>query len=545
MGMGDLAVEFMGARGKGGAGLSTMSGILHKLRPRPSTVLPDIVPWNPTHIWIEPTNRCNTRCTHCDHYYRQFGEDMPLGLYEKIRDQVLDGVERVELIGYGEPFMAKHYWEMFDECQRRGILVFSTSNGILLRDDARVSKVVRANMVLTLSIDGARKETLEFVRPYIKWHKMLETLECLKRNAEEAGPERRFRLRFNFVAMKQNFADLPDLIRLGHQYGVFEICVLPLGYEELFEKVNGQSLQDSPELVAPVMREAVPLAKELGIQLALPQSFHEIAPDVRDIPSQPETRAKRLVAVLERGRDHARRHGVAATLRKLREAATRPARPRAKVGGSYCIMPWKDAYFGSGGTVYPCCMMGEELGNLNRQEWKDIWNGPAFRNLRRTVHSWNPSLVCRKCPLLIGINGGDGKKYDKFFARFEVERLALDGPSLGFGEGFHELEFEDGRPSHRWMSRRGRLSVVLSEPAKFVRLHLKPRAPVPQLNLGTCRIGGGEPEAFDNSCDRLHFPVDFARSRRVELDLEMEFGHRLGADSREVSIAVTGVDLLR
>ncbi len=522
-----------------------MASILSKIRPRRSPDLPEVVDWNPTHIWIEPTNRCNTRCTHCDHYYRQFGGDMPFDLYEKIRAQVLDGVERVELIGYGEPFMAKHYWEMFDECQRRGILVYSTSNGILLRDDERVSKVVRANMVLTLSIDGARKETLEFVRPYIKWHKMQETLECLKRNAEAAGAERRFRLRFNFVAMKQNFADLPDLIRLGHQYGVFEICVLPLGYEELFEKVNGQSLQDSPELVAPVMREAVPLARELGIKLSLPQSFYEIAPDVPENPLVPERSARRLVAVLEQGRDYARRHGVSSTLRKLRDVATRPAKPRAKVGGSYCIMPWKDAYFGSGGTVYPCCMMGEELGNLKTQDWKEIWNGPTFRNLRRTVHSWNPSGVCRKCPLLIGINGGDGKKYDKFFSKFVAEHHAIDSGALEFGEGFHGAESEGGAPSHRWMTRRGRLTVTLAEPTKFIRLWLKPRAPVPQLNLGTCRIEGGEPEPFDNSCDRIHIPVDFVRTRRVELDLGMEFEHRICDDPRGLALAETGVDLLR
>ncbi len=522
-----------------------MSGLIVRMRLKPSSALPEVVPWNPTHIWIEPTNRCNTRCTHCGHFYRQFGEDMPIGLYEKIRDQVLDGVECAELIGYGEPFMAKHYWEMFDECQRRGILVYSTSNGILLRDDERVAKVVRANMVLTLSIDGARKETLEFVRPYIKWHKMMETLECIRRNADAAGAERRFRLRFNFVAMKQNFADLPDLIRLGHQYGVSEICVLPLGYEELFEKVNGQSLQESPELVAPVMREAVPLAKALGIRLSLPGSFYEIAPDTPDNPLVAEQRAKRLVAVLERGRDYARRHGVARTLGKLRELATSSPRPRAKVGGSYCIMPWKDAYFGSGGTVYPCCMMGEELGDLNRQEWKEVWNGPNFRNLRRTVHSWNPSAVCRRCPLLLGINGGDGKKYDKYFAKFTVEHHDVGSAAIEFGEGFHAVEHEGGRPSHVWMGRRGRLSIALTEPTKFVRLLLRPRAPVKQLNLGTCRIEGGEEEAFDNSCDRVHFPVSFVRTRRVELDLSMEFEHRLEGDPRGLSLALTGVELLR
>src|SRR5689334_14808322 len=93
---------------------------------------------NPTHIWIEPTNRCNTRCTHCGHYYSQFGRDMDEALYRRVAESLLDGLEKVSLIGYGEPFMAKHFNEMFDECSKRRIHISTTSNGILLRDDARV-----------------------------------------------------------------------------------------------------------------------------------------------------------------------------------------------------------------------------------------------------------------------------------------------------------------------------------------------------------------------------------------------------------------------
>jgi len=43
--------------------------------------LKETVHGNPRHIRIEPTTRCNTRCVHCGHFYKKFGEEMPPGLY--------------------------------------------------------------------------------------------------------------------------------------------------------------------------------------------------------------------------------------------------------------------------------------------------------------------------------------------------------------------------------------------------------------------------------------------------------------------------------
>ena len=96
-------------------------------------------------------------------------------------------------------------------------------------------------------------------------------------------------------------------------------------------------------------------------------------------------------------------------------------------------MPWKDDYFASDGTSIPA-VVGEKLGNLNEQDWADIWNGPAYRNLRRTLYSWNPSAVCRYCPLPMGINGGDDKQYAKVFSRFRAESISIDDNALNFRE---------------------------------------------------------------------------------------------------------------
>ncbi len=502
----------------------------------------NIASGNPTHVWIEPTNRCNTRCTHCGHFYHHFGEDMPEELYERIARAVLDGVERVELLGYGEPFMAKNFERMFDECAARGIKIFTTSNGILLRNDERVAKIVRHDVLLNLSIDGARKETYEFVRPYIKWEKLIETLECLKRNADAAGSEKRYTLRFNYCAMKHSIGDLPDLVRLAHRYGATTIFVLPLGREELFEKVAGQSLHDSPEMVAGPYAEALELAAKYQIQLSVPESF------VNLILEEAKAQGGAVRQLAEKARLAARyykMHGTRKTFTKAMATARLGSKKRHAAGVTTCGIPWNDSYFASQGVVYACCAMSDPLGNMAEQQWEEIWNGAAYRNLRRTVNSWNPTKVCRFCALPMGINGGDDKHYQKRFSPYRRETIPLDSSRVEFNEGFYDCEMgEDGQPHHRWMGRVGQFSIKVEKDAKFLRLRLIALAPGDASNPGICRIDGGDLEPFDNSCDDVHFPIDFIRDGVVNVRLEMEKLYRVDPDPRDLALAICGVEVL-
>ncbi|MCC6545940.1 SPASM domain-containing protein [Candidatus Sumerlaeota bacterium] len=499
---------------------------------------------NPVHVWIEPTNRCNTRCRHCDHFYRQFGEDMPHSLYEKIKRDVLPDVKRAELIGYGEPFMGKHFWEMFDDCAQRGIEMYTTSNGILLRDDGRVSKVVRNDITLCLSVDGARPETFERVRPYIKWRKLIETLACLKKNADEAGPEKKFRLRFNFCAMKHNIGDLPDIVRLAHKYGCSGVLVLPFSGEEIFHELAGQSAQQSPELVSSPYLEALRLGAVYGITVDIPDSFLGLivqgASSNGGVIGKLGRIQRRTLVKWYR----ARRHGLVSVAQKLLPRKSSSI-PRSKPGLSYCTMPWNDAYFASDGTVYPCCIMIQKLGDMNTQPWEEIRNGIPYRTLRRTVHSWNPSRVCRNCGLPTGINGGDGHQYEKFFARFRTESIAMDAPGVHFEGGFYPLEQNEGtRMYHVWMGKRGEISIPTQPGAKFLRIEILERAPVHDMNPGVCRINNLPEEPFDNSCSLLHFPIQEAEGPTLKISLAMLMAHTVPPDTRALSLAIKGLAFL-
>ncbi|MBF0276026.1 MAG: hypothetical protein HQK84_12420, partial [Nitrospinae bacterium] len=129
----------------------------------------------PIHIWIEPTTQCNTQCITCAHYFNSFGVDMPEELYVKIRNQALENVQRIDFTGYGEALMTKIFFKMLDDCMGQGILLSTTSNGILL-NDKNLEILFKADVEIILSVDGTNEEIYQSIRPKIKFVKILKAL---------------------------------------------------------------------------------------------------------------------------------------------------------------------------------------------------------------------------------------------------------------------------------------------------------------------------------------------------------------------------------
>ncbi len=498
---------------------------------------------NPEHLAIEPTSVCNTKCKHCGHFYVNAGEHMPAEVFELIRASLLDEAESVDLTGWGEPLIARQFPAMFDECSKRDLRVSFTSNGIKLRDDELVRKLLRSRILLRVSVDGATAETFEFVRPKIKWTDMLKTLDCIRRNIDELGDECRATLMMHFVAMKLNIQDLPEIVNLAAKHRFSIVKVLPLGMVDELELVKDQSLDGAPELIEGPVLKAIPLARELGIELDLPTSFRDVL-----IARQggDEQAAKNPLGKLQR-----RARLSAAWIRRMRfqrvaQIALYGFGPRAKVGRTWCKLPWSQTHINADGSVYPCCRCETKLGDLTKQSWEDIWNGQAYRNIRRTIHSWNPSSVCRFCHIPIGITGGDEHYVERYFNRYRREEIPLDSSEIGFDEGFYELEKKaDGTPSHRWAKKQIVVRVPMRSGARFLRLNVIPHAPLhDSVNPGKAVINGGPAEPFDNTCTEVHFPLDHVNGSEIRLEITMENSWNVEGDPREMALAISGVHLL-
>jgi radical SAM protein with 4Fe4S-binding SPASM domain len=78
----------------------------------------------------------------------------------------------------------------------------------------------------------------------------------------------------------------------------------------------------------------------------------------------------------------------------------------------YCQKPWTDLNnFTVDGRMDVCCIATGasqeryQLGNLKRQSFQEIWNGPTAREFRRTVNGSNKLPPCARCPMSYAYQG--------------------------------------------------------------------------------------------------------------------------------------------
>jgi MoaA/NifB/PqqE/SkfB family radical SAM enzyme len=86
-----------------------------------------------------------------------------------------------------------------------------------------------------------------------------------------------------------------------------------------------------------------------------------------------------------------------ATARDMQLAQRLLASSRIKF--PYCLAPWIIAYVHAQGTVRPCCFYPRTLDeSLHDKPLAEIWNSPAFRDLRAAMLGWHElPAACRAC----------------------------------------------------------------------------------------------------------------------------------------------------
>ena len=89
------------------------------------------------------------------------------------------------LIGLGEPFMDPQIFERIEFCHRHSISTLLSTNGTFL-DERIAARVLDSPLEqITLSFDGAKKETFEFYRKGAKFEKVRDNFVRFARMKHE------------------------------------------------------------------------------------------------------------------------------------------------------------------------------------------------------------------------------------------------------------------------------------------------------------------------------------------------------------------------
>jgi MoaA/NifB/PqqE/SkfB family radical SAM enzyme len=305
----------------------------------------------PDQLYVEVTNRCNSRCKTCIYTFRrpEPRHDMTLDQFRRLVDQ-FPGLRRVVLHGVGEPLLNAGLPAMIQHLKRRATPphVLFNSNAILLEPEWQDQLLGVGLDEYRVSIDAAHAALYARIRGVDAFDRVVGNVAGFARRiaAAGAGP----RLSLWCTAIRENLGDLPALVRLAHRIGVGEVYVQRMVY-------HGEGLAHEEALLA----EAETVAEQLGILF--------------------------------------RASGATTPRDSLLSSGENP-RP-----WTLCRRPESVMYITANGNCLPCCLSpftardydGLILGNAFQTPLIEIWNGDAYRRFRAARLTAEPPEACDRC----------------------------------------------------------------------------------------------------------------------------------------------------
>ncbi|MCA9719555.1 MAG: radical SAM protein, partial [Myxococcales bacterium] len=178
-------------------------------------------------VKIKLTARCNLRCVMC-RYGKGWSPPELAGarMLEVIDELAQLGCRKVHFSG-GEVLVRRDFEALVGRAAAASLKVTFTSNLTLL-DKARAKALMRHKISsISTSLDGATARVHERVRGIPgSFRRTLRALRLLARERARRG--RRTRLRVNFVMMRDNFRDYPELITLAAEHGATDVVPMPV-----------------------------------------------------------------------------------------------------------------------------------------------------------------------------------------------------------------------------------------------------------------------------------------------------------------------------
>ena len=166
----------------------------------------------PVEYIVETTAKCNLYCPMCPREtHKQPKADMSDAVFERLVAESGRTAEHMMLIGLGEPFLDPKIFERIEFCHRHSISTLLSTNGTFL-DERNAARLLATPLEqITLSFDGASRETFEFYRKGAKFDKVKANFVRFSRMKRERGS--RMQVVVQMVRMERNAAEVDEFVR--------------------------------------------------------------------------------------------------------------------------------------------------------------------------------------------------------------------------------------------------------------------------------------------------------------------------------------------
>jgi radical SAM protein with 4Fe4S-binding SPASM domain len=306
-----------------------------------------IVPFLPLMIDVEPNNTCNFKCVHCQvTYSNKKSNYLNRETFRQVLAQIPNLI-KVKLQGMGEPLLNKELIPMLQVGEERGIQMHFYTNGSI-NDKSKTEQLTQLkNTHITYSIDGATAKTFEKVRSGSYFNQIIKNIQLLISQRKLQG---NLLVSAWTVLTQDNIHELPQIIQLAKNLNLDYITVQPhltsWGKKQMLNKVNKIQVLAESDVFATKMAEAKVVAATEGIDLIINKNN-----------------------------------------RFCREKP--------------CSWAWNSSYIAANGDVVPCCVIADsdvvKMGNVFEQDFKKIWNSPAYQKLREQISNHDLPDYCKHC----------------------------------------------------------------------------------------------------------------------------------------------------
>jgi radical SAM protein with 4Fe4S-binding SPASM domain len=209
----------------------------------------------PFSLSIEPTTACNLGCPECPSGLKQFTSPtgkLNLELHDKMLEQVRRSVFYINYYFQGEPFLHPDFLQLIRAAKKHKIYTATSTNAHFI-DEKKAEEIVESGLDrLIISIDGLTQATYENYRIHGKLEKVIEGTKHLIAAKKKTGSKTPH-LIFQFLAVKPNEHEIPDVFVLGNELGIDEVRIKTA---QLYDYKNGNPLMPENEKYARYKRKS-------------------------------------------------------------------------------------------------------------------------------------------------------------------------------------------------------------------------------------------------------------------------------------------------
>lgn len=315
------------------------------------------VSYQPTHLEVELSNKCNLSCVQCLRANTDIGTEggMTLETFQKVIAE-FPHVVAVALNGFGEVFLNRQWLEIIRwlNAERPWVRVVITTNGSFLNEKI-VDELLSVRIArFDVSLDAASSGSYLAVRRAPFFDKIIAGVRRYVTERNRRGLRTPV-LGLAFVILDANVHELSAMVQLAHDLGVDRITTMrgefaPWGYANRNPRPAAE--------VAQLMRDAQALADRLGVEILENILIH--ADEVE---------------------------GYA---------------PGLKRATGHCEAFWNSIRIDFQGKVMLCCNSPLEAewsyGSVIETPFARIWNGEKFRAARETSRAGGyVTRLCEPC----------------------------------------------------------------------------------------------------------------------------------------------------